>query len=53
MTNLTSSPMRVGILGFGGLGQAATAVLAPKQEMLWVAAADQKGYAYNPSGLNR
>lgn len=53
MTNFTSSPMRVGILGFGGLGQAATAVLAPKQEMLWVAAADQKGYAYSPTGLNR
>ncbi|MEB3279540.1 MAG: saccharopine dehydrogenase-like oxidoreductase [Lyngbya sp.] len=53
MTNLTSSPMRVGILGFGGLGQAATAVLAPKREMLWVAAADQKGYAYSSTGLDR
>jgi hypothetical protein len=47
-----TSPIRVGVLGFGGLGQAATKVLAPKGEMLWVAAADQKGYAYDPQGLN-
>ncbi|NQY07801.1 MAG: saccharopine dehydrogenase-like oxidoreductase, partial [Flavobacteriaceae bacterium] len=44
--------MKVGILGFGGLGQAATKVLAPKQEMNWVAAADLKGYAYCETGLN-
>ena len=37
--------MRVGILGFGGLGQAASRILSPKQEMLWVAVADQKGFA--------
>lgn len=47
-----SSPMRVGILGFGGLGQAAARVVAAKQEMTWVAAADQNGYAYDPAGLN-
>lgn len=47
-----TTPMRVGVLGFGGLGQAACRVLAPKQEMRWVAAADQKGYAYDPNGLN-
>lgn len=46
------NPLKVGVLGFGGLGQAAARVLAPKGEMLWVAAADQKGYAYNPIGLN-
>lgn len=46
------SPIRVGILGFGGLGQAAARVLTPKAEMLWVAAADQKGYVYNPAGLS-
>lgn len=46
------SAMKVGILGFGGLGQAAARVLAPKQEMIWVAAADLKGYAYDPAGLN-
>lgn len=46
------NPIRVGVLGFGGLGQAAARVLAPKQEMLWVAAADQKGYIYAPEGLN-
>lgn len=45
-------PMQVGVLGFGGLGQAAARMLVPKQEMKWVAAADQKGYAHNGSGLN-
>lgn len=44
--------MRIGVLGFGGLGQAAAKVLAPKREMIWVAAADQKGYAYDAEGLN-
>jgi hypothetical protein len=48
---LSSKPIRVGVLGFGGLGQAAARVLAPKREMLWVAAADQKGYAYDRAGL--
>lgn len=44
--------IHVGVLGFGGLGQAASRVLAPKREMVWVAAADQKGYAYDPKGLD-
>lgn len=47
-----NAPYLVGVLGFGGLGQAAASVLAPKKEMLWVAAADKKGYAYNQTGLN-
>ena len=47
-----NSPLKIGVLGFGGLGQAAARVLAPKGEMRWVAAADKKGYAYNPMGLN-
>ena len=46
------TPIRVGVLGFGGLGQAAARVLIPKSEMLWVAAADLKGYAYTTEGLN-
>jgi hypothetical protein len=46
-----TSPIQVGILGFGGLGQAAARMLAQKQEMTWVAAADQKGFAYAPDGL--
>ncbi|MBD1804603.1 saccharopine dehydrogenase-like oxidoreductase [Microcoleus sp. FACHB-SPT15] len=50
--SLITTPVRVGVLGFGGLGQAAARVLAPKHEMSWVAAADQKGYAYNAAGLN-
>lgn len=50
--SLATPPVRVGVLGFGGLGQAAARVLAPKREMIWVAAADKKGYAYDPTGLN-
>jgi hypothetical protein len=46
------TPLRVGVLGFGGLGQAAARILAPKRETIWVAAADQKGYVYNTAGLN-
>jgi hypothetical protein len=44
--------IKVGVLGFGGLGQAAAKVLSPKQEMMLVAAADRKGYAYDPAGLD-
>lgn len=47
-----AQPIRVGVLGFGGLGQAAARILAPKREMIWVAAADRKGYTYNATGLN-
>ncbi|MBZ8179558.1 (S)-8-amino-7-oxononanoate synthase BioU [Oscillatoria salina] len=46
-----TSKISVGVLGFGGLGQAAARVLAPKSELVWVAAADQKGYAYCDAGL--
>ncbi len=48
----TSLPMRIGVLGFGGLGQAAAKLIAPKREMLLVAVADLKGYAYAQNGLN-
>ena len=47
-----STPMRVGVLGFGGLGQAAAKLIAPKSEMLLVAVADLKGYAYATEGLD-
>jgi hypothetical protein len=50
-THLTS-PIKVGVLGFGGLGQAAAKVLAPKQEAILVAVADRHGYAYAREGLN-
>lgn len=46
-----NSPIRVGVLGFGGLGQAAARVLTQKKEMLWVATADKQGFAYDDSGL--
>ena len=48
----SNQPIAVGVLGFGGLGQAAAKVLEPKQQMQWVAAADQKGFALNPEGLD-
>lgn len=50
--NYLNNPVQVGVLGFGGLGQAAARVLASKGEMSWVAAADHKGYAYASTGLD-
>lgn len=47
-----SNVIRVGVLGFGGLGQAAARVLAPKSEMILVAAADKQGYVYDAEGLD-
>ncbi|NJL84648.1 MAG: saccharopine dehydrogenase-like oxidoreductase [Chloroflexaceae bacterium] len=47
-----SKPIQVGILGFGGLGQAAARLLTLKQEMRWVAVGDRQGYAYASKGLN-
>ncbi len=44
--------LKVGILGFGGLGQAAAKLLIAKQEMQLVVAADKEGFAYNPNGLD-
>jgi hypothetical protein len=44
--------LRIGVLGFGGLGQAAARILAPKQEMIWTAAADKAGFAYHKDGLD-
>lgn len=51
-TEKSHKTIRVGVLGFGGLGQAAAKVLAGKGEMQLVAVADQKGYAYCSEGLN-
>ncbi len=52
ITNKVADPIKVGVLGFGGLGQAAAKILDSKGEMILVAAADKKGYAYNASGIN-
>ncbi|NCO75107.1 MAG: saccharopine dehydrogenase-like oxidoreductase [Cyanobacteria bacterium] len=49
---MTKNKIRIGVLGFGGLGQAAARILQPKSEMCLVAVADQKGYAYNINGLD-
>ncbi|WP_204138367.1 saccharopine dehydrogenase-like oxidoreductase [Halomicronema sp. CCY15110] len=51
-TMASQSPIAVGVLGFGGLGQAATRVLMPKTEMQLVAAADKQGYVYDARGLD-
>jgi len=51
-TPSSTAPIAVGVLGFGGLGQAAARILQPKQEMRLVAAADGQGYIYDPAGLN-
>ncbi|GIX08110.1 MAG: hypothetical protein KatS3mg115_2513 [Candidatus Poribacteria bacterium] len=47
-----SPPLRVAVLGAGGLGQAAMRVLAPKEEMKLVAVADSRGFAMDPEGLD-
>jgi len=52
ITNKVADPIKVGVLGFGGLGQAAAKILDSKGEMILVAAADKKGYAINTSGIN-
>ncbi|QUS59745.1 saccharopine dehydrogenase-like oxidoreductase [Synechocystis sp. PCC 7339] len=52
MGSSSSAPLRVGILGFGGLGQAAARLLAPKREMVLVAIADRHGYLYNAGGID-
>jgi hypothetical protein len=51
-SNNFPAAIRVGVLGFGGLGQAAARVLAPKREMMLTAVADQKGYVSRAEGLN-
>jgi hypothetical protein len=48
----TGDRIRVGVLGFGGLGQAAARILSPKREMIWTAAADKAGYAHHREGLD-
>ncbi|AFZ00530.1 (S)-8-amino-7-oxononanoate synthase BioU [Calothrix sp. PCC 6303] len=48
---MNAKQARIGVLGFGGLGQAAACVLAPKSEMILVAAADKAGFAYANDGL--
>jgi hypothetical protein len=45
-------PIKVGVLGFGGLGQAAARVLSLKREMIHVATADLHGYLYQPEGID-
>lgn len=51
-TSPAPEPIRVGVLGFGGLGQAAARLLAPKREMILTAVADRQGYAIAPEGLD-
>lgn len=48
----TGAPLTLGILGYGGLGQAMARLVARRQQVRWVAVADRKGYAVNTQGLN-
>ncbi|GFE70957.1 saccharopine dehydrogenase-like oxidoreductase [Chroococcus sp. FPU101] len=50
---MNQSAISIGVLGFGGLGQAAARILSAKQEMLLVAAADKQGYIYHEEGLDK
>lgn len=52
MRNPRTTPIRVGILGAGGLGLAAVRLLAMKQEMRLVAVVDSKGFAFDADGLD-
>ncbi|MBN1476052.1 saccharopine dehydrogenase-like oxidoreductase [Candidatus Sumerlaeota bacterium] len=46
-----TQPWRVGILGCGGLGKTAAAVLEPREEMRLVAMCDTHGWAHRPEGI--
>jgi hypothetical protein len=46
-----SQPWRIGILGCGGLGKTAAAVLEPRREMRLVAVCDTHGWAHDPAGI--
>ena len=46
-----TQPWRVGILGCGGLGKTAAAVLEPRREMMLVAICDSQGWAHDPAGI--
>lgn len=50
--DMEAKRIRVGVLGFGGLGQAAARLLSQKREMILVAVADKAGWAYHPEGLD-
>jgi hypothetical protein len=52
MATHLNNPIAIGVLGFGGLGQAAARILAPKTQAILVAAADRHGYAYQPEGID-
>ena len=46
------APMRVAVLGAGGLGKAAARVLSGKREMRLVGIADSRGFAFDEGGLD-
>lgn len=46
-----TQPWRIGILGCGGLGKTAAAVLEPREEMRLVAICDTRGWAHDPAGI--
>ena len=48
----TREVLRVAVLGAGGLGAAATRMLATKREMTHVGIADSRGVAFDAEGLD-
>jgi len=52
MTNAVNSPIRVAVLGAGGLGKAAARIIGMKQELLLCAVCDSKGIVIAPEGLD-
>ena len=46
------SPMRIAVLGAGGLGSAAARMLSQKRELRLDALVDSRGFAFDPDGLD-
>ena len=51
-TEPSASPVRVGILGAGGLGKAAAQIIGMKRELQLCAVCDHQGYLVSWDGLN-
>jgi hypothetical protein len=47
-----TAPIRVAVIGLGHLGSTMGKLLPYRDDFLWVAAADETGFLYNPSGLS-
>jgi hypothetical protein len=52
LVNTQTSPIRLGILGSGGLGRGMLTFLPSRPHIQWVAMADSQGYVYQADGLS-